>query len=119
MKKSNPIDLVKFKNIAGDDLETIIECFNDFLLIIPVKLEDLKKKIKTKKNDQLINSTHSLKNVLRYISAENAAHIVHKIEELSEKKEYKEIKGLYGDLEKEIVKVKQFILEFISLHSKE
>ena len=67
---SNPaIDLNELKEIMGNDMELIQDCFSDFIDDMPQIYEEIEKAVLEKNAQELDASAQKLKGKLKYLSA--------------------------------------------------
>ncbi len=108
------INIEELNEIMDNDTELIQECFADFLMDYPGVIKDIKSAIEAENYEEIDNSGHKLKGILRYLAAESAAQAAQTIETAGRNQDLDNLDEKMANLEAQCQKVILFIDEFPS-----
>jgi len=111
-KENRVVNMEELNEIMDNDMELIQDCFADFLSDLPVLLGEIQNAILGKNFQGMDESAHKLKGTLRYLAAEPAANAAMAIENAGRNFDPDNLDEKFSTLEKECLKVAEFIKGF-------
>ncbi len=106
------INLNELKEIMDNDMDLIQDCLADYIQDWPQIYGEIKKAVLEKNSQNLNESAHKLKGILKYLAAQAAADAAFALESAGKGNDLENIDHKLETLEKECQKVTEYIKAF-------
>lgn len=106
------VNIDELNEIMDNDPELIQECFADFLVDYPGLITALKSAVSSQKFEEIDNTAHKIKGILKYLAAGAAATAAQRLEVAGRNQDSQGLQDKLDALEAECARVIRFIDEF-------